>query len=59
MVNQTAAGWALVGTALLLLVAFGNLALVAILVPISIVVGYGIARLSDNRNTLGHGVKKG
>jgi uncharacterized protein (DUF58 family) len=59
MVNQTVTGWTLVGTAVLLLVAFGNVALLAILVPVSIVVGYGIARLSDNRDALSHGVKKG
>ncbi|MBZ5705210.1 MAG: hypothetical protein LAN63_07640 [Acidobacteriia bacterium] len=59
MVNQTLAGWTLVVIALVLLLAFGNLALLAILVPVSIVVGYGIARLGENRGRLTTGLKKG
>ncbi|MBZ5597277.1 MAG: hypothetical protein LAN83_03045 [Acidobacteriia bacterium] len=59
MVNQTLAGWILVVIALVLLLAFGNLALLAILVPVSIVVGYGIARLGENRGRLTPGLKKG
>jgi hypothetical protein len=59
MVNQTVAGWTLVVAALFRLVAFGQLGLLAILVPVSIVVGYGIARLGDNRGKLTHSLNKG
>jgi uncharacterized membrane protein YdfJ with MMPL/SSD domain len=59
MVNQTVAGWTLVVISLLLLLAFGNLALLAILVPVCLVVGYGIVRLGDNRNSPAHSGRKG
>lgn len=59
MVNQTVAGWTLAVIALFLLLAFGNFALLAILVPVCLVVGYGIVRLGDNRSSPAHSGKKG
>jgi hypothetical protein len=58
MVNQTVAGLILAGAALLLLAALGNLALLSILVPVSMVAGYGITRLRDNSNSPADGTRK-
>jgi hypothetical protein len=56
MVNQQLAGWILVAVGILLLAAFNRLDLIAILLPASAVVGYGITRPSrKSRLTRGRG----
>jgi ABC-type Mn2+/Zn2+ transport system permease subunit len=59
MVSQTAAGWVLIGIALALLLGRGDVGLLAVLLPISMVVGYGISRLRDNKDALPRSAKQG
>ena len=49
MVKERLAGWALVALSLVLLLASGRLELLALLLPLSILMGYGITRLGGGR----------
>jgi uncharacterized protein (DUF58 family) len=49
MVKQSTAGWVLVALSLVLLLVSGRLELLAVLLPLSILMGYGILRFSRGR----------
>lgn len=59
MDNSSCTGWILLAVGLLLLVAFGRLDLLAILLLISILLAWGLARMGDNRGKLTRSAKKG
>jgi hypothetical protein len=54
-----AAGWSLAIGGLILLARTGALDWLVILFPASLVLGYGMMRLSEERNPLIRGMKKG
>jgi hypothetical protein len=49
MVKQSVTGWVLVALSLVLLLVSGRLELLAVLLPLSILMGYGILRFSRDR----------
>jgi hypothetical protein len=57
-INQCA-GWAMVLGAILLLVSLGRLDLLVILLPMSLLLGYGIGCFGNNKARLTGGLKKG
>ena len=59
MDNQKLFGWTLVIMGIALLAAFGNLRLLAALIPVSLMLGYGTLRMGSNRSKLTHGLRKG
>jgi hypothetical protein len=59
MDNSTCLGWTLLLAGIILLAAFQNLGLLAILLPLAILVGCGFAHLGDNRSRLTPDGKKG
>jgi hypothetical protein len=59
MANQQLFGWALIIMGVVLLAAFGNLSLLAALIPVSLMLGYGTLRMGRSRTKLTHSLKKG
>lgn len=59
MANQRLFGWALLVMGVLLLAAFGNLGLLAALVPVSLLLGYGTLRMGGVKNQADTVSKKG
>lgn len=59
MDNQKLIGWMLVVTAFVLLAVEGNVGLIAILLPVSLLLGYGSARTGTKKPGLTSGLKKG
>jgi hypothetical protein len=53
------AGWSLAIAGLILLTMRGKLDWLVILFPASLVLGYGMMRLGEDRNPLTRGMKKG
>lgn len=58
MNNSKAAGWTLIFISFILLLALGELELLVILLPLSLLLGYGIVHLADKRNRLTSGFQK-
>jgi hypothetical protein len=56
--NQIA-GWILVLAAIVLLVTLGKLDLLVILLPLSLLLAYGIGRSGQDKTRLTSGIKKG
>ena len=56
---STSAGWLLAIGGLILLATSGRLDWLVILVPASLVLGYGMMRLGEDRNPLTRGMKIG
>jgi hypothetical protein len=52
-------GWALIAMALVLLLALHELDLLAVLLPVSLLAGYGIVRIQDRKTRLTDRLKKG
>ena len=59
MANQKLFGWTLIMLGIVLLAAFGNLSLLAALIPISLLLGYGTFRTGSNENQADIRRKKG
>jgi hypothetical protein len=57
-INQRA-GWAMVLGAIVLLVSLGKLDLLVILLPLSLLLAYGIGRSGPDKTPLTGGLKKG
>lgn len=57
--NQSAAAWTLILGSLLLLVTLGKLDLLVVLLPISLLLGYGLLWLGGSKTGLTSGIKKG
>lgn len=58
MANQESVGWGLAILSLFVLAAAGELGLLAVLLPVSLVLGYGIARWTSKKSRLTVGLKK-
>jgi hypothetical protein len=58
-IDSKAAAWTLIGVSLLLLVAMGKLDLLVVLVPVSLLLGYGLLWLGRNKTGLTRVIKKG
>jgi hypothetical protein len=59
MANQKLCGWTLMLLGVVLLVGFGNLRLLAALVTLSLMLGYGALRMGSCKTKLSHDLKKG
>ncbi len=57
--NSKAAGWALMISAFLLLIVTGKLDLLVVLIPLSLLLGYGLLWLGGNKTGLTNRIKKG
>ena len=59
MANQKLCGWTLIILGILLLAAFGNLSLLAALLPVSLLLCYGTLRMGNSKTRLTRALKKG
>jgi uncharacterized protein (DUF58 family) len=59
MGNQKFCGWTLIILGVVLLAAFGNLSLLAALLPVSLMLAYGTLRMGSNKTKLTQGLRKG